>query len=143
MKHCPRCRQDYEDWVSACADCGHALSAGTAAGSTTPVARVPDSRRACSARPPGSECVFSGLPEFAEPLALALADAGIPAFAVEAEPEEDDPENAGDLPEGFLDVLVPKERYILALWFVRGFEAAGGMGSEEDGGQIREPENPD
>jgi hypothetical protein len=144
MKHCPRCRQEYEDWVANCADCSTPLRPGPPPAETSDYVppRAPTPRERRESRPRDSECVFSGPPEFAEPLALALANAGIPAFTSEAAPEEEDPEDGGELPEGFLDVRVPKERYALALWFVKGFEAAGGLGSGEDGGEVQEPGEP-
>ena len=130
MKHCPKCLEEFVDSAARCADCNQALVQGAALPDEWEDREEHDSDAGSPLnvqRPADSEVVLSAPAEYAEPVALALSRAGIPALVFDcAEPPE-----GIDAP--LRDVVVPATMYNLAVWFCRGFEAAAFPADGDEG----------
>ncbi|MHC4601482.1 MAG: hypothetical protein ACYS47_21005 [Planctomycetota bacterium] len=153
MKHCPKCREEYEDWVHQCAECDVPLqsgplknvcaycqkesathetvcpSCGVAFGSRTREEEEDaDGKGDPPQRPVDSETVYAGLRELGEPLALAMSRAGIPALTFDVDPLAAGEDEGADT----VEVVVPLHLYDAANWFLLGFEAAIFPQAKED-----------
>jgi predicted amidophosphoribosyltransferase len=150
MKHCPNCREEYEDWAPQCAECSGPLNKGAVRNACPNCAKeYPAGHLACAdcgvdfssesgaaakgepaepSKPEDAETVFAGPRTMGEPLALALSRAGIPALTFACDPLAAGEAEGGDS----VEVVVPVPLYDAANWFVQGFEAALLPPPEED-----------
>jgi len=128
-KYCPYCLEEFQDLKERCPNCKVPLADPHDRSSwASPEKEGTAEEEQGEPRPENGETVFAGLREFAEPMALAMNRAGIPALTFDC-----DPLASGEL-EGAdtVEIIVPAPLFNAANWFVLGFEAASFPHTEDE-----------
>lgn len=124
-KYCPSCGEEFEDWVEACPDCGDALAEEKPA--PDPAEAGDEAAGPTEEEARDYRAVWRGAEEDGTVLAGLLRKEGVPV-AVEREERAVDDET-----EPATVLRVPPEAAVPVLWFLRGFERAVDVLSDEPG----------
>jgi hypothetical protein len=127
-KHCPNCLEEYEDWAEDCPDCNVALAEGSPPAleeedpqtSLEPAILEPTPEELA-----GYTEVWRGEVEDGLSLATLLQKEGLPAVVTEEERSFED-----ETAPAFC-ILLPPDAAIPAMWFLKGFERAVTMLSDQ------------